>query len=317
MTASGKPKVTVKSLDMNEVLMWTTAPSNLYVKLPDGRFLAVVRKGAEVDQERLRKYAIKGVTTLFASETELADAVGAEAPSAEAAKVIAIQRVSEAVFDELRTMGVTEASFNHARAIGKAVRGLIEREPQLSAAFEKFQAMNREDVRHSLMVSALSTVIASSMDWVKPATVENIAMGGLLHDFGKLTLPKDILETPVANLSANDRKILEGHAESGRALLAQVKTVPDDIQMIVAHHHERSDGSGYPLGLKDFYIHPLARVVGLANELVENYEAEVRLGRTPTIRALIQNLIGAQASKFNRDLIKSLKELLESDVLAR
>jgi putative nucleotidyltransferase with HDIG domain len=317
VTTPIKPKITVKSIELTEVLKWTTTPYNLYIKLPDGRFLAVVRRAGEVDHERLRKYLAKGVTTLFASEQELVDVVGAEVTANDFTKLAALEKVSDAVFDELRVLGVTEASFNHAKAIGKAVRGFIDREPQLSTAFQKFQTMNREDVRHSLMVSALSTVIASSMEWVKPATVENVAMGGLLHDFGKFTLPREILDTPLMSLTPNDRKILDGHAEAGRALLAQVKTVPEDIQMIVAHHHERSDGSGYPLGLKDFYIHPLARVVGLANELVEQHEAEMRDGRTTSIRRLVETLISSQASKFNRDLIKSLKSLLDSDILAK
>lgn len=312
VTAPPKPKITVKSLDITEVMRWTTASSNLYLKLPDGRFLAVVRKGAAVDQERLKKYAAKGVTTLFGSEQELADALGADIIAVDP-KIEALEKVSDAVFDELRVLGVTEATFNHAKAIGKAVRGVMDKDPQLSSAFAKFQSLGREDVRHSLMVSALSTVIASSMDWIKPATLENIAMGGLLHDFGKFTLPHEILDVPIGSLSPNDRKILEGHAESGRALLSQVKTVPEDIQQIVAQHHERSDGSGYPLGLKDFYIHPLARVVSLANELVERYEAEMKAGRPTTVRALIETLIATQASKFNRDLIKSLRDLLDSD----
>ena len=312
-----KTKVTVKSLDMETVLGWETTPYNLYLKLADGRFLVVLRKGNAIDSERLQKYVTKGIKTLYASEQELTDAVGSEIANSDTARIEALEKVSEAVFDELRVLGVTEASFNHAKAIGKAVRGVIEKNPALSSAFEKFQALSREDVRHSLMVSALSTVIASSMEWVKPATIENIAMGGMLHDFGKFLLPREILSSPILSLSANDRKILEGHAEHGRALLAQVKTVPEDIQMIVAQHHERSDGSGYPLGLKDLYIHPLARVVGLANELVERYEAEVKAGRETSIRALIENLIGEQASKFNRDLIKSLRALLDSDVLTK
>ena len=313
-----RPKVTVKSMSMESVLQWETTLYNLYIKLPDGRFVVVLRKGNTVDRDRLQKYAAKGVTTLFASEFELTDAVGVdESIATEAAKVEALEKVSEAVFDELRVMGVTEASFNHAKAISKAVRGLLYRDPALSEAFDKFQALGREDVRHSLMVSALSTILVSSMDWVKPATHEHVAMGALLHDFGRFMLPKAILEMDPAMLSSNDRKILEGHAEAGRAMLSQLKTVPDDIQMIVAHHHERSDGSGYPSGIKDAYIHPLARVVGLANEIVEHYEADRKAGRTTSTKQIIESLLNAQGSKFNRDLVKSIRVLLEEDMIIR
>jgi putative nucleotidyltransferase with HDIG domain len=317
VSSEAKPKITVKSMTMDAVLKWETTPYNLYIKLPDGRFLIVLRSGNPIDKDRLGKYAAKGVTTLFASDQDLSEINASEIAPAENAKIEALEKLGDAVFDELRQLGVSEASFNHAKAIGKAVRNMLEREPKLSAAFAKFQDLGREDTRHSLMVSALSTVLVSSMDWVKPATHENVAMGALLHDFGRFMLPPEILNADPATLSVLDRKILEGHAESGRALLAQVKTVPEDVIMIVAQHHERSDGSGYPLGLKDFYIHPLARVVGLANELVEKYEADRKAGRLTSIRILIEGLIGSQASKFNRDLIKSLRSMLDSDVLAK
>lgn len=309
---SNEPKASIKSISMDSVLMWESTPYNLYIKLSDGRFLIVLRRGNIIDRDRLNKYALKGVTTLFASEQELSEAVGAGLGSADVVKLEALDKVGEAVFDELKTLGVSESSFNHAKAIGKAVRGMIMREPQLLAAFLKFQTLGREDVRHAMMVAAFSTVIVSSMEWIKPATHENVAMGALLHDFGMFTLPADIINADPATLTAANRKILEGHAEAGRALLAQVKAVPEDVQMIVAHHHERSDGSGYPLGLKDMYIHPLARVVGLANELVERYEIDRAASRETSLRQLVETLINSQGSKFNRDLVKSMRGMLAS-----
>ena len=261
--------------------------------------------------------------TLFASDRDLMNDAPPDtstdvlkvspAVSEEQAKVKALEKVSDAVFDELRTMGITEASFQHAKLIGKAIRGMIEKDASLSDAFEKFQSLTRAEVRHSMMVSALATVIASSMEWGKPSTVENIAMGALLHDFGKLTIPPEILAAAPNFRSVPDRKTYEGHAENGRQLLAQVKSAPDDVRMIVAQHHERSDGSGYPLGLKDIYIHPLARVVGLANELIDRYEAEKHAGRETTVRSLVETLVVSQSTKFNRDLIKSLREMLNSE----
>lgn len=321
MTNEARPKITVKSMTMDNVLGWQTSLYNLYVKLPDGRFVIVLRKGNPVDRERLQKYVSKGVSVLFASDVEIPDGTteaGVNTMSvAESTKFQALEKASEAVFDELREIGITEAAFHHAKTISKAVRSMLYRDPALSEAFDKFQDLCREDVRHSLMVSALSTIIVSSMDWVKPATHENVAMGGLLHDFGRFMLPRDILDAEPSALSSSDRKILEGHAETGRALLSQIKSIPEDIQMIVAHHHERSDGSGYPSGLKDLYIHPLARVVGLANEIVDYYESERDAGRVHEVRFVIESVLNRQASKFNRDIVKSLRAMLETDMIIR
>lgn len=297
-------------------MKWISTPYNLYLKLADGRFLTLFRAGNPIDQDRLQKYVARGVTTLFASDQELIDAVSAEIAQVGAdSKIEVLTKVSNAVFDELKNIGVAEASYNHAKAVAKVVRGVLDKEPKLSDAFVRFQEMDQELVRHSVMVSAMSTILCSAMEWIKPATVENVALGALLHDIGKISIPAEILSKDPQKLSATERQIMDGHAEAGRALVAQVKTIPEDVQMIVAHHHERSDGSGYPQGLKDIYIHPLARVVALANELVERYEEDRDLGKTSSVRLIVETLLNAQASKFNRDVIKSLRQLLESEAL--
>lgn len=320
MSGSGRAKITVKAVTMEQVCSWVTAPTNLYMKLQDGRFVAVFRTGNVIDQERLAKYSSKGVTTLFSSEQDLdnmSTADGAFAVATTNSKVDALERISQTVFDDLLALGVSEASYNNAKAVSKVVRSMIDKDPKLSDAFTKFQEVSGEEVRHAMMVSALSTILCSSMDWIKPSTFENVALGALLHDIGMLSLPKDIQTGDITTMSPNDRKLFEGHGEAGRALLSQLKTVPDDVVMIVAHHHERSDGSGFPLGLKDMYIHPLARIVGLANELVERFEEDRVAGRATSVRFLVEGLIGAQASRFNRDVMKSLKAMLASDVLKK
>lgn len=318
MNGSGRAKITVKAVTMEQVCSWETAPANLYMKLQDGRFVAVFRTGNVIDKERLAKYAAKGVTSLFSSEQDLdnmSTTDGAFAVATTNSKVDALEKISQTVFDDLLALGVSEASYNNAKAVSKVVRSMIDKDPKLSDAFTKFQEVGAEEVRHAMMVSAMSTILCSSMDWIKPATFESLALGALLHDIGMLSLPKDIQTGDVAKMSPNDRKLFEGHGEAGRALLSQLKSVPDDVVMIVAHHHERSDGSGFPLGLKDVYIHPLARIVGLANELVERYEEDRATGKATTVRLLVEGLIVSQGSRFNRDVIKSLKTLLASDAL--
>lgn len=320
MGAEGRPRITVKALPLDQVKTWVTSPYNLYMKLQDGRFVTVFRVGNMIDQERLAKYASKGVTTFYASEQdldELSTEEGAVVVASTASKLDALEKISKTVFDDMLSLGVSEATYNNAKAVSKVVRGMVEKDPKLSDAFLKFQEIAGGDVRHAMMVSAMSTVLCSSMDWVKPSTYESLALGGLLHDIGMLSLPKDLQDGDLEKMSPNDRKIFEGHAESGRALLSQLKAVPDDVMMIVAHHHERSDGSGYPLGLKDFYIHPLARIVGLANELVESFEADRDAGRATSVRILVEGIMAGQTSRFNRDVMKSLKALLASDALKK
>ncbi|MBK7893145.1 MAG: HD domain-containing protein [Bdellovibrionales bacterium] len=307
----------VKSISIETAMTWDTAPFNLYIQLPDSRFLALFRTGNPIDKQRLQKYAAKGVTTLWSSEQELADAISAELGNVGAGgadpRMEVLTKLSVAVFDQLARLGISEESFNHAKAVGKVVRSVLEKDPKLSDAFLKFQTMQPDQVRHSLMVSALATVLANGMEWIKPSTIENIGLGALLHDIGKLTLPAEILNTDPGLLSQTDRKILEGHCEAGRSILSGLKTIPEEVYMIVAHHHERADGSGYPQGLKDIYIHPLARVVSIANEIVDRYERDQKAGRQTSIKALVEATLAASASRFNRDVVKALQKMVAAE----
>ncbi len=102
--------------------------------------------------------------------------------------------------------------------------------------------------RHNLLVFALSAVVArdlleSSEVWITES------MAGTLHDLGKLCVPLQILRKSNP-LTRTDRGILEHHTVAGFVLLSYLLQDPRSFAARVAkEHHERRDGSGYPLGI--------------------------------------------------------------------
>jgi HD-GYP domain-containing protein (c-di-GMP phosphodiesterase class II) len=102
--------------------------------------------------------------------------------------------------------------------------------------------------RHILIVFALSTIMArdlleNSEDWIREA------MAGTIHDFGKICVPIQVLKKSDP-LTRADRDILEHHALAGFVLLSYLLQDRRSLAARVARdHHERGDGSGYPLGI--------------------------------------------------------------------
>jgi putative nucleotidyltransferase with HDIG domain len=90
---------------------------------------------------------------------------------------------------------------------------------------------------------------------------------GLAHDLGKMAVPLNILHSPVP-LTDHEKNIIRGHAAMGYELL---KHYPFSFPLaeIVGQHHERMDGSGYPLGLSAEQIHPEAKIIIVA-DMVES-----------------------------------------------
>ena len=102
--------------------------------------------------------------------------------------------------------------------------------------------------RHILIVFAMSTIMArdlleNSEDWIREA------MAGTIHDFGKICVPIQVLKKSDP-LTRADRGILEHHALAGFVLLSYLLQDRRSLAARVARdHHERGDGSGYPLGI--------------------------------------------------------------------
>ncbi len=97
-----------------------------------------------------------------------------------------------------------------------------------------------------------------------------IRLGALLHDIGKIGIPDAILHKP-GPLTQEEWSIMRSHPEIGRQILEQVGGVFDYLAAIVAAHHERWDGKGYPLGLAGEDIPLSARILSV----VDAYDAMI------------------------------------------
>ncbi len=115
---------------------------------------------------------------------------------------------------------------------------------------------------HIYRVKTYSMLLAEALK-LPPEDIDLIRIGAPLHDIGKIGIDDAILKKP-GKLTNEEFDIMKKHTTMGAAIL---QTIPDlrPIIPIVRSHHERWDGKGYPDGLAGEFIHPLARVVALAD----------------------------------------------------
>jgi HD-GYP domain-containing protein (c-di-GMP phosphodiesterase class II) len=91
-----------------------------------------------------------------------------------------------------------------------------------------------------------------------------LGMGGLLHDFGKTRISTAILNKQGPLTLAEFKRVKE-HAAIGYNILKMEGQVDSRILLMALQHHERCDGRGYPWGITKSEIHPLARIVAIAD----------------------------------------------------
>jgi HD-GYP domain-containing protein (c-di-GMP phosphodiesterase class II) len=96
-----------------------------------------------------------------------------------------------------------------------------------------------------------------------PDRVEGVAMAAMIHDIGKIGLPAEILSKPT-RLTPIEFSLLQTHAHTGYDILKDIE-FPWPVAHIVAQHHERTNGSGYPEGLAGDDILPEARILAVAD----------------------------------------------------
>ena len=115
---------------------------------------------------------------------------------------------------------------------------------------------------HSQRVTSLAMEIGWELG-LPPREIDSLQRGGLLHDIGKLGIPTSILDKP-AELTEEEFALIKRHPSSGAEILRPIPTMGRIIP-IVAQHHERFDGTGYPLRLSGNNISLHARILAVAD----------------------------------------------------
>ena len=139
---------------------------------------------------------------------------------------------------------------------------------------------------HSERVAALARRIALAAG-VAPGAADTIAQAGLLHDLGKIAIPERVLRKP-GPLSEEEWAVMRRHPIVGAQIVAPLEFFADGA-VIVRHHHERHDGSGYPDGLRGELIPLGARILAVADvydALTSDRPYRPRLARAEVVRRL-------------------------------
>jgi putative nucleotidyltransferase with HDIG domain len=312
----------VQPIPIDEFLARPVVLVDTFIRLVSGRFILIAKAGQATADTSLEKYRNKNLDALY---VHVDDYHRFLVSHAQAAKDLADSNISvksdtrttvirdamSTVYREVGDMGFSDASFARAKLVNHALLSYVKENSQITDLIAKFGMLADDGIVHSMMVSMVSVMLGMKHEWVKPATLEKLSLGGFLHDIGKAKLPPEILAKPVSTLTRDERIIYESHVEIGAQLLSQAKTMPDDVLLMVLEHHERSDGSGFPKKLKDFQISPLARVVSLANAFVDRVQQEAKPLSPNDAYRVFEEFRLQRGSHFNRDALKALERSLD------
>lgn len=154
---------------------------------------------------------------------------------------------------------------------------------------------------HSQRVANYSKMLASALGFTKEEC-DLVYRAGILHDIGKIATPDAILLKPT-RLNELEYTLIKEHVTVGVEMLMRIPYFEPLIEVIIAHH-ERHDGKGYPKGLSGDAIHPLARIMIVADA----YDAMTtsRIYRhKKSVEEALQELVDCKGTQFHPDVVEA------------
>lgn len=165
---------------------------------------------------------------------------------------------------------------------------------------------------HSIRVGRYAKMIGRELR-VTEHDIQRLHIAALLHDIGKIGVPDDILCKP-SGLTPEEMKIIRGHVGTTWRILTRM-TFPDgfgDIPRIASQHHERVDGTGYPEGLPSERIHPLGKILAVA----DFYDALIseRHYRKPVPQQEVRDMLRQRAGTwFDPDVVAAFERAIDKE----
>jgi putative nucleotidyltransferase with HDIG domain len=163
---------------------------------------------------------------------------------------------------------------------------------------------------HSQSVSRFASQIARQMS-LSDSLIEEVRLGGILHDIGKIGIPEAVLNKP-SILTPEEFSLMKSHALLGAKILEPLKVKAiERIRGMVHHHHEMLDGSGYPDNLKGDDIPLGARIITVA-DCFDTMVTKRAYKHGRTLEEAMEELRRCRGTQFDPDVVDAFARSIES-----
>ena len=199
--------------------------------------VSVAESEAQVDEE------LSAVATATKDVAPVSTAVEFE----RAAKIcLQSKRAVISMFEEARMGKAVDTG--GAQKLVEEITDSVIRNPGALISLARLKSADDYTYMHSVAVCAMMVALAKQLS-LDEDQVRSAGMAGLMHDLGKAQMPMEVLNKP-GKLTDEEFAIIKTHPEEGYKLLQTGVNIDPVIMDVCLHHHEKTDGSGYPKGLK-------------------------------------------------------------------
>ncbi len=259
-------------------------PTDIYLKV-DKKFIKFKSKGDTIESEKYELFIAKGVKNIYIpadeimtflewinqsneeEETTFVDQFGEENRGFFNRSKDFKEKVYDVYFEEELNDEIVDALQSNVKEFVEE----IKENPITAQAIALMLSKNSTVADHSINVANLAVYIAMVLGHGHQFVLENIYMGSIFHDYGKLKIDPKILENQANRMYSH---AIQEHPLTGVKMMRKTQGIPTQVLTIIQQHHEQFNGHGYPKGLAGDEIYELSQIVSMANVfdnvLVEN-----------------------------------------------
>jgi HD-GYP domain-containing protein (c-di-GMP phosphodiesterase class II) len=248
----------------------------------DGRptTIPLLRKGVKVTPRHRDALLAAGVHAVYVDDaiSEGIEVKQAVDPDTRRRATVAVSQAFQGCKESLSNgTGVPESVVGDLQQVAEMIARDIEENADMAVALDDLASADGYTLQHSIDVAAIGMLVGQRLfresGWIdhtgkrtydrRDRRLARLGLGLLLHDVGKLIIPKDVLNKP-GKLDPAEWELMRAHPRAGVEMLRSDLISPL-VKVVVRSHHERWDGGGYPDGLAAEEIHQLARVAAAAD----------------------------------------------------
>ena len=264
--------------------------ADVYIRLSSSKYVRLFAKGDKLEGTDvpgfLQKksidylYFLKEEAPLFSKmvREEMEKDFKASAGAPPEAAVRSAASAQEAALELGNRIGFTpEVQAIAKQGMMTTLKVIGSGKPQLAKILKSIVANKDKYVgSHAILTSQIACSLATKVQWSSETTFQKLTFAAFFHDMtitnNTLAQVKDLkeLEARKSEFTEDEAKRYQAHPTIIPQLLVNFSEVPKDVDMIIAQHHEKPDGSGFPRGLSGNNISPLSTLFIIAHDLVDH-----------------------------------------------
>ncbi|MDL4839943.1 HD-GYP domain-containing protein [Aquibacillus rhizosphaerae] len=272
---------------------------------------ALIQRDTKLTKRMLKRLQHLGVTYAYIKDAFTED-IMIKPPIPEELRIEAIQMVKTS-FADIQKQGTNknpylfEKTSNRMADMVSSIVSEVKNQDEVISILSDILISDDYIFNHSINVTIYALALATELK-LPAKKIEQIGLGSMLHDVGKVFIPEPILNKR-NRLTNHEFDIIKTHSEEGFNFLRKSSAVP----LLVAHcayqHHERLDGSGYPRGLIGNEIHTFGKLLAVSD--VFDAVTSNRVYRDAMLpHEGLEILYSGADSLFDREMVEAFRKTI-------